>query len=144
IRLAADLIGPDDLGQILEVDLVAYAGARRNHSEVGEGALPPLQELVTLQVPLVLQLNVTGEGVRGTKLVHDHRVVDDEIDRDKRVDLARIAAQRVHAITHGRKVHDRRHAREVLHQYAGRAEADLLFDLATIIKPRRNRGDVVP
>src|SRR5690606_16218703 len=101
-------------------------------------------ELVTLQVPLVLQLNVTGEGVRGTELVHDHRVVDDEIDRDKRVDLARIAAQRVHAITHGRKVHDRRHAREVLHQHAGRAEADLLFDLATIIKPRRNRGDVVP
>ena len=48
------LVGPDRLRQVLEVHLVADAGPRRHHPEIVEGALPPLQELVALDVALVL------------------------------------------------------------------------------------------
>ena len=75
------LVGPDRLPEVFQVHLVADAGARRHHPEVGERALSPLQELVALAVALVLALDVELEGARVAELVHHHRVVDDEIDR---------------------------------------------------------------
>ena len=55
-RLLAVLRGPDDLRQVLEVDLVADAGARRHDAEIVERHLAPAQELVALEVALVLEL----------------------------------------------------------------------------------------
>ena len=45
---AVGLVGEDDAGQVLDVDLVDDAGARRDDAEVGQRPLPPAQELVCL------------------------------------------------------------------------------------------------
>src|SRR5206468_468136 len=54
------------------------------------------------------------------------RVVDHQLRRNEWVDLRRISAHRRHRVAHRRKVDDRRHAREVLHQDPSRREGDLL------------------
>ena len=48
----------DDLCQILQVDLVYDTGGWRHDAEVVERLLTPLQELVTLTVPLELALGI--------------------------------------------------------------------------------------
>jgi hypothetical protein len=53
-----------DLRQVLEVDLVADAGARRHHPKATKGLLAPLEELVALAVALHLEVDVAAEGLR--------------------------------------------------------------------------------
>ncbi len=69
---AADLARVGDLGQVLDVDLVNNARAWGHDLEVVEGRLAPAQELVTLAVALVLDLDVALEGVCGAEEVGDH------------------------------------------------------------------------
>ena len=71
----------DDLGEVLEVDLVADAGRRRHDAEVVEGLLAPAQERVALAVALELELGVDGEGARGAEGVDLDRVVDHQVRR---------------------------------------------------------------
>ena len=66
---------------------MADAGAGRHDAEVVERALAPLQEVVALAVALVFELDVLRERLRRAELVDDHRVVDDEVDGDERIDL---------------------------------------------------------
>ena len=136
-------VGPDGLGQVLEVHLVADAGPRRHHAEVVEGALPPLQELVALDVALVLAVDVQLEGARGAELVDHHRMVDDEVDRVQGVDLLRVAAQRLDPVAHRREVDHRRDAGEVLHQDPRRPVGDLARVPAALRRPLGEGADVV-
>jgi hypothetical protein len=52
-------------------------------------------------------------------------VVDDEIDRNERVDPPRVAAHGLHRVAHGGEIHHGRHPGEVLHQHARRVVGDL-------------------
>ena len=70
-------------------------------------------------------------------------MVDDEVDRDQRIDLVRIAAKRDHRVAHRGEIDDRRHAGEVLHQHPRRAERDLVLMFAAIAGPRGDRLDVL-
>ena len=115
----------DHPGQVLDVDLVHDAGARRDHLELVERGLAPAQELVALAVALVLQLDVALERVGAAEDVGDHRVVDDHLGRGQRVDLVRVAAEVGHRLAHGGQVDDAGHAGEVLHDHPGRGELDL-------------------
>jgi hypothetical protein len=54
-------------GQVLDVDLVDDAGARRDDLEVVERRLAPAQELVALAVALVLELDVLRERLVGAE-----------------------------------------------------------------------------
>ena len=119
--------GPDHLGQVLEVDLVADAGAGRHDAEVVERRLAPAQERVALAVALVLELDVELEGARVAERVDLDRVVDHQVDRGQRVDLLRVAAEVEHRLAHRGEVDHRRHAGEVLHQHARRPVRDLLI-----------------
>jgi hypothetical protein len=114
-----------DGGQELEVDLVHDAGPGRDHAEVAERGLGPAQQLVALAVAFVLPLDVEGERRRRPEAVHLDAVVDDQIGRDERVDLGRVAAQLGHGVTHDREVDDGRDAREVLEDDPRRHERDL-------------------
>ena len=87
--------------------------------------LAPAQELEPLAVAAELQLDVPVEGVRAAEDVGDHRVVDDQLGRDQRVDLPRVTAQVPHGLAHGGQVHDGRHAGQVLQEHPGRGELDL-------------------
>jgi hypothetical protein len=103
--------------------------------------LAPFQEFVAFLVLLVFLDDVLAERLVVPEEVHDHRVVDDEIDRHQRVDLLGIAAQRLHRITHRGEIDHRRHAGEILHQDARRAERNFMLELA-LPQPFRHRDDV--
>ena len=115
----------DDAREVLEVHLVADARVRRDDAEVVERALPPAEERVALAVPLELALDVVLDREPRRELVHLHRVVDDELRRDERIDLRRIAALLAHRVAHRGEVDDRGHAGEVLEEHARRHERDL-------------------
>src|SRR5690606_6877967 len=79
--LAVALSRPDTLGQILEVDLVTDAGARRHYPEVVESVLPPAQEGIALAIAADLHRHVVLEGNLIAEAIHPHRVVDHQVDR---------------------------------------------------------------
>ena len=69
-------------------------------------------------------------------------MVDHEVDGDQRIDLLRVGTQRRCGIAHGGQIDHGRNAGEVLHQHAGRAEGDLVFDLAFVLHPFGDRFDI--
>ena len=120
------------------------AGAGRNDAEILERLLAPLQEAVALAVALVFELDVPGKGSRRAEFIDDDRVVDDEVDGHQRVDLFRIAAERDHRVAHRGEVDDGRNAGEVLHQHAGRAIGDFVFDERPCCSAIRRRPGCSP
>ena len=70
-----------DAAEVLEVDLVHDAHARRHDAEGAERALGPAQQQVALAVALVLALDVVRVGLQRAGLVDLHRVVDHEVAR---------------------------------------------------------------
>ena len=133
---------PNGLRQVLQVDLMANACARRHHTEVVEGGLPPAQESIALPVALELQLDVFLEGVLAAEIVDHHRVVDHQVDRRKRIDLLGVSAQLPHGLAHRGEIDHRRDAGEVLHQDPRRAIGDFLV-AAPFLLPVRHGLDVV-
>ena len=118
-----------DAGQELEVHLVDDPRARGDDPEVGERALPPAEERVALAVALELELGVARDGEPRRVLVDLHRVVDDELGRQQRVDPLRVAAELAHRVAHRGEVDDRGDAGEVLEEHAPGRERDLLRGL---------------
>jgi len=135
------LAGPHRLREVFEIDLVADAGAGRHHGEVRKRLLAPFEEFVAFLILLVFLDDVLGERLVVPEEVHDHGVVDDEIDRHQRIDLLRVAAERLHRIAHRGEIDHRRHAGEILHQHPRRAERDFMFERA-LLQPLRNRQNV--
>ena len=115
----------DDGGQELQVDLVDDARPGRDDAQVAERGLGPAQELVALDVALVLAFHIEGERSGIAETVDLHGVVDDEIGRDERVDLGRVAAQLGHRVAHDREVDDGRDTGQVLEDHTRRHERDL-------------------
>ncbi len=103
--------------QILQVHLMHNARRRGHRTEVIQRLLPPLEERVPLVVPLELLLRVDRQRNTRREVVHLHRVIDDQIARDGRVDLLWVAAEILHRVTHGGKVNNTRHAGEVLQHH---------------------------
>jgi hypothetical protein len=131
-----------DPRQVLEVDLMADAGVRRDDRQAAERTLAPAEEGVALPVALELELDVPLDRKPGGELVDLHGVVDHELRRDHRIDQRRVAALLAHRVAHGREVDDRWHAREVLQQHAPRAERDLARGLG-LGDPARDRLHLV-
>ncbi len=122
---AVHLGGEDYAREVLQVDLMADAHARRHSGEVAEGGLSPLEEGVALTIALELQHRVQIVGVVGAVLVHLHGVVDYQLSGLQGVDLLGVAAECLHGVAHGGEVHDGGHAGEVLHEHAGGHVGDL-------------------
>ena len=117
VAVGPPVVGDEDHPrQVLQIDLVTDAGARRYHPKAVEGLLRPAQKLVALDVALVLDVDVLVEGVRPAGDLGDHRVVDDQLDRDQRVDPCRVTAECSHRVAHGRQVDHTGHTGEVLHE----------------------------
>ena len=72
------------------------ARCRRHHPQVLERILCPMQELVPLAIALKLPLGVIGKRLLVAKHVNLHRVIDDQIHRNLRIDAVRITAQPVY------------------------------------------------
>ena len=140
--LPSDLLAEDDAREVLEVDLVDDAGVGRDDAEVVERVLAPAEERVALPVARELELGVQLGGVALDEVIDLHRVIDDELDRLQRVDLA--AGRRRAGRCRRASPRDRRrgHAGEVLQQHARRHERDLLLRLGRDV-PAGERLDVV-
>ena len=122
--------GHDHAGQVLDIDLVDDARARRDDLELLERTLSPAQELIALTVAVVLESHVQALGVGASEVVGDHGVVNNELCRGEWLDLGGIATQVGHGFAHGGQVDDDRNAGEILHDHAGRGELDLVGRLS--------------
>ena len=118
-------VAEHDLGEELQVDLVADALARREHAQRAERVLRPPEERVALLVARVLDRDVPREGIRHARDVDDDRMVDDEVDGDRGIDALGLAAEVDDRVTHRREVDDRRYPGEVLHEDTRRHEVEL-------------------
>src|SRR5690606_13806412 len=139
---AVFFLGPDGLRQIFKVHLMADAGAGRNDAEVLECLLAPLEEAVAFAVALIFEVHIGLECAWIAEFVDDDRVVDDQINGHQRIDLFRIAAERLDAVAHGCKVNDGGNAGEVLHQHARRAIGDFRARGTAVVQPLGNSFDV--
>ncbi len=128
VRVKDTVVIPYDLGEILEVHLVNDSGGRRNDPEVVEGSLSPLEELVAFHVPCELHLGVDLQRIGRVERIDLHRVIDDEVGRDLRVDLGGggfVSGHPNHRRPHRSEVDDGGNAGEVLENDAGRLVGDL-------------------
>ena len=66
-------------------------------------------------------------------------MIDDELDGHERIDLVGVATEGNDGVAHGRQVHDRRHAGQVLHEHPFRGEGDLLGVLSRRFTVARRR-----
>jgi len=107
-----------DRREVLQIHLVHDPGAGGDDAEVLERLLGPPQQGVSLSVSLVLPLDVQAVGVGGAEVVDLHRVVDDEVGGDDRIDLLCVAAHRPNAVPHRCEVHHGRDAGKVLEYHA--------------------------
>ena len=106
---------------------MADARARRHHLEIVERAAAPFQELIAFQIALIFARHIVLERLRRAELVDHHGVIDHQMHGHLRVDLLRIAAQRLDAIAHRGQIDHGGHAGEVLHQHARGAILDLMI-----------------
>ena len=64
--------------------------AGRHHPEALERLLRPAEQRVALAVALVLAGDIAFVGLAVAEGIHLHRMVDDEVDRNERVDPHRV------------------------------------------------------
>ena len=118
---------------MFEVDLVADTGARRHGGKVLEALGAPFEEVVTLGVARIFQLDVLFERFGMTEFVDHDRVVDDEVDRNLWVDLGGVAAQLGDRIAHRGQIDHAGDAGKVLQQHPRRAILDFLAGLRILL-----------
>src|SRR6266542_4359790 len=110
--------------QVFQIDLMHDADAGRDDLERVEGLHPPLQKLIARAVALEFDLHVFPQRVGRSGDVDLHRVVDDQVHWNQRLDDLRVLAEARHGRTHRGQVYEQRHAREILQDYAGHDERD--------------------
>ena len=93
------------LGEELEVDLVDDADAGRHDGESFKRLLTPLEEFVALAVADELDGHVAVQRGLGTGEIDLYRVIDNEIDRNQRLDLFGRSSTGDGSITHGSDIH---------------------------------------
>ena len=114
-------------GNPLEVDLMDDTAAGGNGTEVVEALLTPLEELVSLEVALVLNLEVALTRIRkAARDIDLDRVVYHQIDGDLRVHHLRVATQCHHRIPEGGDVDYGGDSCEILQDHPAGAEWNLL------------------
>ncbi len=112
--------------EVFQVHLVDDAGARRDDAEILERRLAPAEEFVALLVAAVFDIDVLERGAGLAESLDGQRVVDDQVDRDQRVDRGRITAGRRDRVAHRGKVGHAGAGQQVLHQHPAGTEGDLL------------------
>jgi hypothetical protein len=86
------LTGEDHARQVLEINLMHYAGVRRDNLEIGESLLAPAQKRVPLAVTLEFYLGVQVKRVARAEVIHHDRMIDDQLRRREWIDFGGIAA----------------------------------------------------
>ena len=125
IRIQHAIGVPHDLGQVFKIHLVNDTGARRNHPEVVEGTLAPLEELVSLAIALELLFVVDGQRHAGVERIHLHGVIDNEIAWNEWIHLAGVTTHADHGAAHRGEIDHGGDAGEILENDSPGPEGDL-------------------
>ena len=121
---------------------MANTRARRYHAKIIEGLLPPTQKGIALAIALKLSLHVVTKGAVAAKVVHHHRVVNDQVNWREGIDFFRVTAQVHHRIPHRSEVNYSGHTGKVLHQHSRRSVGN--FFIGTLGRqPGRDRLHIV-
>src|SRR3546814_19678018 len=86
------LARPHRLRDLLEVDLVADAGARGSRLEIVQALRPPFPEVLALAIAVILDLDIALDSLGGAEFVAHDRLVDAEVAGDQWLHLRLIAA----------------------------------------------------
>jgi hypothetical protein len=81
-------------------------GAWGNNLEVVEGFGAPFEELESFSVAREFKLFIEVLGIVGAGGIDLDRVIDDEVDWAKWVDLGGVSSKTLHGITHGGEIND--------------------------------------
>ena len=110
--------------QIFQVDLMHDAEPRRYDTKGVKGLHAPFDEFIALAIALEFELHVEIKRI-GCAVVIDHDgVIDNQIHRNERFDLARIVAQTLRHAAHGSQIGKQGHAGKILQNNARDSEGD--------------------
>ena len=118
------------LRKIFEVHLVNDPDPRRYDAETVKCLSAPLEKAVSLLIAAKLHLHVSLICGLAARIIDLHRMIDHEIDGDKRFDHAGVLAHPLDRRAHRRQVHKERHAGEVLKYHTGDHERNFVRSLA--------------
>ena len=121
----------DDRRHLLQVDLVHDAVAGRDHVDVVERELRPVDEVEAVLVAAILDGAVLGERVRVVSAALDgQRVIHDQLHRHDGIDLGRIAALLGDRIAQPGEIDQRRLAEDVVAHHARGKPREIALPLA--------------
>ncbi|MNF35247.1 hypothetical protein D3C84_161100 [compost metagenome] len=135
----------DHRRHFLQVDLVHDAVARRDHVDVLERLLGPVDEVETVFVATVFDGAVLLERLLvETARLHRQRVVDDQLRRHHRVDLRRVAALQGDRVAQAGEIDQRGLAENVVADHTGRKprEVEVAFAFDQLLEGVGERGRV--
>ena len=118
------------------------AGSRRNDPQIIERLGAPLRELIAFFVPLHFEAYVFIECVFGAVEINADRVINNEVDRQHRINFIGIAAQTDHRFAHRRHIENSRKAPDIMGHDPGRMKSDIAWVLS-VLNPVHNRLDIV-
>ena len=135
------LLGTHTLRKVLEVHLVADSRVWRHDTEIGKTLLGPLEQTVALVVPPIFHSHIESEGILCAEAVDLDGMVNNQVDRDLRVDVFRVFSCLCNSIAQGRQVNYGRNTGEVLHKDPGRIKRYLggSFQLTRAVDHRFER-----
>ena len=107
------------LGKVFEIHLVNDADARRNYLEPVKCLRAPFEEAIPLVISLELHLHVPLICCFASGKVDLHGVIDDQVDRHKRLNDSRVLSHSLYSRAHCRQIDQQRHARKILQNDAG-------------------------
>ena len=113
-----------------------YSG--RDDTEAAEGLSAPFQKPVSLFVAFELHLGVSLICRFAARKIDLDRVIDDKIDRHKRLDDRDVLTHSKHSRAHRRKIYQKRHAGEILQDNPGHDERDLFGSLRLCLPSRQS------
>ncbi len=131
IRIGQAAIGVDDRGHLLQVDLVHDAVAWRDHLDVLERLLGPVDEVEAILVAAILDGAVLLECLRvEAAALHGEGMVDDELHRHHGIDLGGIPPLIGDGVTQPGQVHQGGLAQDVVAHHARREPGEVALALA--------------
>ncbi len=96
-----------------EINLVQNAVTGRDDAKTLECILRPAHERIAFAVAAKFECKILIDGIRNAGNIDDRRVIDDQVDRNARIDVARLSTQIAHRRTHGREIGSERDARGI-------------------------------
>ena len=145
VGISHTILYADHRRHAFQIDLVHDAVARRDHVDVLERQLGPVDEVETVFVAAIFNCTVLLECLWvEAATFNSQRVIDDQLHRHYRIDLGRIAALLGNRVTQASQIHQRGLAENVVTHHARRKprEIQVAFALDQLFQRIGQRGRI--